>query len=321
MRRLLLTVAVLGTVALVVLAFRGLDWSKAWDALRHAQLLWLVPAFAVFVAAIAVRALRWRSLFLPATRPSMRAIVWATLLGYLYLSVLPVRAGEPARIIVLSRLSGTSKVEITGTAIVERVFDLIALLVCFFVLEPWLPAGGWVRPLAILAGFAALTIGLAVVLLRVSGERGLRVLLRPFELLPRVGRESIEVAAVNLRQGLAGLHDRATAAVALTLTAVSWILIGVSCAIALRAFHLDISALAGQLVVIAVSLAASLPSLPGGLGIFEAATVAALKSYDVAEPDAAAFAVVWHALNLVPFIVVGVPLAILLARRGGLRSL
>src|SRR5580765_7320121 len=102
MRRVLLTVAAIGTVALVVVAFRGLDWSKAWDALRHAQLLWLVPAFAVLVAAIAVR------------------------------------AAEPARIIVRSRLSGTSKVEITGTAIVERVFDLLALLFCFFVLEPWL---------------------------------------------------------------------------------------------------------------------------------------------------------------------------------------
>jgi uncharacterized protein (TIRG00374 family) len=316
MRRLLLTVAVLGTVVLVGLAFRGLDWSRAWDALRHAQLLWLLPSFALFVLAIAIRALRWRSLFLPETRPSGSAIVWATLLGYLYLSVLPIRMGEPARIIVLHRLSGTSKVEITGTAIVERVFDLVALLVCFFVLEPWLPAGGWARALAILAGVAGLTITLVVFLLRATGDRGLRVLLRPFGLLPRVGRETAEHAAVNLRQGLAGLHDRTTAVVALTLTTVSWVLLGISCSVAMRAFHLHVSALAGMLVVVAVSLAAALPSLPGGLGIFEAASVAALKAYGVAKPEALAFGVVWHLLNLVPFIVVGAPLALLLARRG-----
>src|SRR3954447_4021519 len=218
MRRLLLTVAVAGTVVLVVLAFRGLDWNEAWRALRDANLLWLLPSFLLFAVAIAVRAVRWRYLFLPETRPSMRAILWATLLGYLYLSVLPIRAGEPARIIVLSRLSGTSKVEITGTAIVERVFDLVALLACFFVLEPWLPAGGWTRPLAILAGAAGLAIGLVVVLLRRTGERGLRVLLRPFALLPSVGRGTVEHAAVNLRQGLAGLHDRATATAAFALT-------------------------------------------------------------------------------------------------------
>jgi uncharacterized protein (TIRG00374 family) len=274
-----------------------------------------VPALLLYAFAIGVKAARWRYLFLPETRPAWGAIVKATLLGYLYLAVLPIRAGEPARIIVLNRLSGTSKVEITGTAIVERVFDLAVLLVCFFALEPWLPAGGWARPLAILAGVAGLAIVLVVVLLRVTGERGLRVLLRPFGLLPRVGRESLEHAAVNLRQGLAGLHDPGTAMVALALTAVSWVVFGVSCGVALRAFHLHISVLAGMLVVVAVSLAASLPSLPAGVGIFESACIAALKAYHVAKPEAAAFAVVWHTLNIAPFLLVGAPLAMVLARR------
>jgi uncharacterized membrane protein YbhN (UPF0104 family) len=74
-----------------------------------------------------------------------------------------------------------------------------------------------------------------------------------------------------------------------------------------------------MLVVIAVSLAASLPSLPGGLGIFEAASVAALEAYGVPKADGLAFGVVWHALNVVPFLVVGPPLAIALARRGRAR--
>jgi uncharacterized protein (TIRG00374 family) len=316
MRRLLLAVALVGTVALVVLAFRGLDWGAAWRAVKSCDPRWLVPAFLLYSAAIVVRAFRWRYLFLPETRPSPGAIVRATLLGYLYLSVLPVRAGEPARIIILSRLSGTSKVEIAGTAIVERVFDLAALLICFFVLAPWLPAGGWARPLALLAGGAGAVIALAVFILRATGDRGLRFLLRPFGLLPRVGRETAELAAGNLRQGLAGLHDRRTALAALGLTTVSWVLFGTSCAVALRAFHLHISPLAGMLVVIAVSLAASLPSLPGGLGIFEAASVAALDAYGVPKADGLAFGVVWHALNVVPFLLVGPPLAIALARRG-----
>jgi uncharacterized protein (TIRG00374 family) len=280
-----------------------------------------VPSVALFTATIVVRALRWRFLFLPETRPSTGAIVRATLLGYLYLSVLPVRAGEPARILVLNRLSGTSKVEITGTAIVERVFDLAVLLTCFFALSPWLPAGSWAQPLAFLAGGAAIAIALVVVVLRVTGERGLRLVLRPFGLLPRVGRETAQHAAGNLRQGLAGLHDGTTALLALGFTIVSWLLLGAACSVALRAFHLHISALAGMLVVIAVSLAASIPSLPGGLGIFEAAAVVALDAYGIPRADAVAFGLVWHAVNIVPFLLLGPPLALALARRSRALSL
>jgi uncharacterized membrane protein YbhN (UPF0104 family) len=70
-----------------------------------------------------------------------------------------------------------------------------------------------------------------------------------------------------------------------------------------------------MLVVIAVSLGASLPSLPGGVGIFEAASIAALSAYGISHADALAFGLVWHALNLVPFLIFGPPLALLLGRR------
>jgi uncharacterized protein (TIRG00374 family) len=315
MRRLLLAVAVVGTALLVVLAFRGLHWHAVWHALGRCDLWWVVPAFALFMSTIVVRAVRWRYLFLPESRPPMAAVAKATLLGYLYLSVLPFRTGEGARVLVLNRLAGTSKVEIAGTAVVERIFDLAALLTCFFALSPWLPAGSWARPLAILAGVAGVVVLGAVAALRITGERGLRLLLRPFALLPRVGRESVEAAAASLRQGLAGLHDGTTALLALGFTLVSWILLGAGCAVLLHAFHLDVSPLAGMLVVIAVSLAASIPSLPGGIGIFEAACVTALKAYGVPRADGLAFAFVWHVLNFVPFVVLGPPLALAVGRR------
>jgi uncharacterized protein (TIRG00374 family) len=269
----------------------------------------------LLAATVFVKALRWRSLFLPGARPPLGAVVEATLLGYLYLTVLPGRAGELPRIVVLSRRSGIPKLQIAATALVERVFDVVALLILFFAFSPWWPPSGWARPLAWLAGALGIGLLVAVVLLRISGERGLRLVLRPLGWLPRVGRERAEAAALTLRDGLAGLHDLPTAALALGLTIVSWLLLGCSCAVTLRALHLHVSPLAGMLVMIAVCLAASLPSLPAGIGIVEAATVKALETYGVARPQGLALGVIWHALNIVPFLVVGPALALILRRR------
>ena len=313
--RLFLAAGILATVALAALALRGVDWSGSWRALRHSEPIWIVPSLLLLAAGMATKAVRWRFLFLPATRPSNGAVLRATFLGYLYLSVMPARTGELPRILVLHRLSGTSKVEIAGTAVVERVFDLAALLTFFFVLAPWAPAGSWVGPLAWLAGALGLVIVAVVVLLQTTGERGLALVLRPVGLLPRVGREKAESAATTLRQGLAGLHDRTTALLALGLTAASWLLFAASCTVAMRAFHLHVSPLAGMLVVIAVSLAASLPSLPAGIGIFEAATIKALGAYGVSRENGLAFALAWHALNVVPFLLFALPFVLALRRR------
>jgi len=51
-----------------------------------------------------------------------------------------------------------------------------------------------------------------------------------------------------------------------------------------------------------------LPSSPAALGVFEAATVVALRAFDVPHAEALSYALVLHLLNLVPFLLIGVAL-------------
>jgi uncharacterized membrane protein YbhN (UPF0104 family) len=57
-----------------------------------------------------------------------------------------------------------------------------------------------------------------------------------------------------------------------------------------------------------------LPSSPAALGVFEAATVVALKAFGLDDSLALSYALVLHALNLFPYLVAG-PLVL----RGSLR--
>ena len=66
-----------------------------------------------------------------------------------------------------------------------------------------------------------------------------------------------------------------------------------------------------RLVSIAVGLSFAVPAAPAGLGVFEAAGLAATSAYGVPASRALAYVLVLHALNVVPFLAAG---AIVLAR-------
>src|SRR5439155_1217410 len=85
-------------------------------------------------------------------------VLSATVLGQFFNNVLPARAGEVARVIALHQSAGTSRAEAIVTVVVERLYDVLALLVMLFVLLPWLPRVAWVHTAALVA------IGLSMIL-------------------------------------------------------------------------------------------------------------------------------------------------------------
>jgi glycosyltransferase 2 family protein len=286
-------------------AVRDVDFDLFREGLAESNYAWLLPALVVLVAAVWLRAVRWQLLFTPGTRPPLSAVITSLLIGYFFNQLLPARAGEAARVLALHRESGTSRAEATGTAVTERIFDVLSLLVLLFVAVPFLPDVMWIERAAIFAlGFTLLLVALILAVL-LYGERPVSFVLRPLARLPRISEERVDAAAVNLVQGLAALHGPRLALPAFLVTVVSWLVLAVSFWCVLIAFDLGLGYGAALLAVIAADLILVVPSAPAAVGTFEAAVVLALAPYDVASSEALAVAVVLHALNLFPFLVFG----------------
>jgi uncharacterized protein (TIRG00374 family) len=309
LRPLLAAAGLAVTVACMYLAVRGVALDDALDALADSDLLWLVPALPVFALAIALRALRWWSLFAAAERPPLRSIAYALLIGYFFNNILPARAGEAARVIALHRRAATPKAEAVGTVVVERLFDVLALLIVLFASYPWLPEISWLRAAAIFgAVVVSVLLALVVVIVRYD-ERAVHWLLSPLRRVKRAGvAERLEAAAVNATRGLVALRSPRIALRGMALTIASWTTLGVSYWILTMGFHLDLPLVAGLLVTVAINLSLVLPSSPAALGVFEAATVIALRAFDVPQAEALSYALVLHLLNLVPFLLIGAAL-------------
>jgi glycosyltransferase 2 family protein len=293
------------TVFFTYLALRDVRYGDTWGALKTSNYWWLIPAIAVLAVHVALRALRWQLVFKPGRRPPFGATTNATLIGYLFNNILPARAGELARILALNEYAGTSRTEATATVVVERVFDVLSLLVILFVMVPWLPEVSWLRSAAYLALVLAVLVASAIAVIAKFGERPVMFVLRPLERLPFVDAKRVEYMAGNVVHGLESLRNLRHGLEVFVVTTLSWLVLGICFWLLMLGFHLHLSGLAGVLVTVAVGLSFIVPAPPAGVGIFEAAGLAALSSYGVMRSHALAYVLVLHVMNVLPLIAAG----------------
>ena len=305
LRRLAFATGIAVSTAFAYLAVRDVDFHLFWTTLQDGRYWILLPALGVLAVGLFVRALRWRVLFVKEHRPPLSIVASSLLVGYLFNSILPARAGEAARVVVLHQRAKTSRFEALATVVVERVLDVLVLLALLFATTPVIPESTWMREGAVVGGVLFVVLTALLVLLALHGLGAARVMLRPLALLPNVTLAQTERAAANLVRGLVVFRRPEIALQAVALTAISWIVIAASFWLCFLALRVDQGFEAALLVVIAVNLAMVLPSAPAGLGVFHAATVLTLSAFGVDRAQALSYAVVVHALNFLPLIVVG----------------
>ena len=72
-----------------------------------------------------------------------------------------------------------------------------------------------------------------------------------------------------------------------------------------RAVHLDVPLAAGWAITTFVAFGVSVPSAPGYVGVWHAATVLALTLFGVPESTALGYAILYHASQYVPITLLG----------------
>src|SRR6188768_3977599 len=116
--------------ALLLLAFRGMDVRKIVQEILHANMFWVTISGLISVIAFVVRAHRWNLLIEPmGYSPSLKNTTFSVMVGYLANYFVP-RLGEVSRCGALSKAESIPFNKLFGTVVVERIIDVISLLVC-----------------------------------------------------------------------------------------------------------------------------------------------------------------------------------------------
>ena len=123
---LLLAVAVL----LLYFAFKNVSVATIFHEMLQANIFWLGVSTVFSFVALISRAYRWKLLIEPlGYQPSLKNTTYAVMVGYLANLAFP-RLGEVTRCGSLSTAENIPFNKLLGTVVVERIIDVISLLIC-----------------------------------------------------------------------------------------------------------------------------------------------------------------------------------------------
>ena len=313
--------AALALVGLSLLAFffKDADFASIAASLAAAEGWLIAVAVCLTMVSYFVRALRWRYLLAPVGQARLKICFETTVIGFMVnFLVPPGRLGELARPYLLARREGLSASSAFATVFLERVLDLITVIL---LVGGWLafgsaPDGAGSRQAVYglkvggLLASAAAGLGLAAMFVLARNVRQGGSALARVETV--VGKLPLRVAQPAFRfiksfgEGLGVLVDRGNLARAGFLSLVLWLNISFAFWLGARAFHVEIPFGATFLVIGFLTVGVAVPT-PGAVGGYHLMCALALTlMFGVNENTAKAIALASHAIAFIPVSLLGI---------------
>ena len=266
------------------------------------ELAALVLAVGLYALATVVRAERWHALLVAdGARPPRTDSYALTVVGYAANNLLPARAGDAVRVVLMAPRARTARRTVLGTLLAERLLDVAVILMLFAIV-------GY----GVLGAVGGASLGLALGIVAAVAAVGAVVLM----VLWRRHRTQAFIAPIL--SSTLGLRTRLGAVMLLVtigiwaIEAAVWMAVGAAVGFAMDPIE-------GVYLVALASVFALIPSGPGYAGTQDAAAAIGIKALGGTGAVAVAYLVTLRFVIVVPITLAGLLLAA--ARYGGVRRL
>ncbi|MEN8780558.1 MAG: lysylphosphatidylglycerol synthase transmembrane domain-containing protein [Desulfobacterales bacterium] len=321
------------SITTLYFAFRNVPIRELLEYLTSINYIWIIPTVAVILFAFGLRAARWRFILASSYPVGFWQAFHPLMIGFMINCVLPGRVGEFARPFVLNRKEAVPVSTGLATVAVERIFDLIILLLLFLAVSSFVRIapgfnvtfGGHRLNYEVLVTVfngmlkigVLMVIGLLLVTLGKTRELANRLILSAPEMMffasnssrdwlnEKVCRPAVRIIE-NIASGMALIKDPKRIIICFFyslavwfFTALSYYLFSIGC----PEINLTLSEIVAVMVIICFVIA--LPSVPGYWGLWEAGGVFAMLLFGVSENEAAGYTLANHAVQIVPVVLVG----------------
>lgn len=286
-------------------AFRELNFNELIENLSQTHMPYVFLSMIIMVASVALRAYRWQLMLIPIQLISFKPLFGSTMIGYFGNGVLPFRLGEILRAYAISKKNTITASSAFGTIILERLLDLMGLVVIMIFFAFFSPLMEWSG--SVLIGLSVMTfIGLVFIIWLGKSHSNLHEKVVHWKIFEKSSGKKLLSIIQNVINGLVSIRKTKHSFQLVILTLVLWILYYICTVLVVIAAGIDISWVAAGIVLIATTLAISVPSAPGYVGTYHAATVYVLVNiFHAGLSESQAFAVLIHAVGFIPLVLIG----------------
>jgi glycosyltransferase 2 family protein len=300
--RLMILVSILLAFFFLYLALRNLDWQIFFNTIKNAQYVYLPLVFLWGSISYLFRALRLRIPLASEKYMPVSNVFWANMAGYLGNNILPARAGELVRAAYLARQNKISSSFALAVGLLERLMDLIALIVLgSFALSSIGVVSSVFQNALRIVSFLGLFGLVAVFVLPSFGHLAGRLIMG-FPALGETSKLKLNILLQQFLGGLKSLHGFTRIVQFVSITGLIWMIDAFGTV--LLAYILKIPLLFQQAFVLlaALGLSSAIPSTPGYVGVYQFVAVTTLAPFGVSQADALAYILVSQVIN---FLVIG----------------
>lgn len=286
---------VLISAVALFLAFRTTNWAAVAGAFGSLRYEYVALSLGVVMLSDVMRGMRWSMLM--QGRIALIDGFWLFNIGYLFNNVLPARLGEFARAVLGGRRPGVTFTSALSSIVVERLFDLISvvLLVCVGLVA--LPLPDWATTGGATVGGAALAGVIVLALAARYPEPALKVGVWALALIPGISRERAGAFLSPFVDGLGAVSDLRNFAIGFGMSLACWAVSGLSAWLLMLAFWQSVPIPVAAFVLGVTGLGVAVPAAPGSVGTFQAAVIAACVAANYDLSTSQSFSIVLWLLN------------------------
>jgi uncharacterized protein (TIRG00374 family) len=246
-----------------------------------------------------MRANRWQTLLKAEKLIPALDVFWANMTGYLGNSILPARAGEIIRSVYIARENKLSLSFVLSTGFVERLIDLIALVILGSISLTYAGIVSTQLETAIKVMTIVAAIGFFIILIIPYLGREMVNIISSLTAINSSGREKIAGFLEQFLRGVEALHNPGRAGVFILYTCLIWGMDGFGTIILGHALHLKITITQSFLLIAGLGLSSAIPSTPGYVGIYQFVAVIVLEPFGISNANALALIIFLQVMNLI----------------------
>ena len=140
-KKILFVVGILISIICSWLFVRKIEWSSLGAAFREAKYIYIFPTIILIFINYYIRAIRWEVLISPVKKVSVLNLFSSIMIGFMANNILPARLGEVVRPVMIARKEKIKVSTSFATVVMERVFDILGVIVIASLLFYFLPSG------------------------------------------------------------------------------------------------------------------------------------------------------------------------------------